>query len=98
MRVGSLFSGIGGLDLGLERAGMRIAWQVEIDPYAQKILAKHWPNIPRYDDVRALCGRGCDFTDTSHVTPVDVLAGGFPCQDISSAGRRRGLSGSKSRL
>ncbi len=88
--VGSLFSGIGGIDLGLERAGMCIKWQVEIDPYCSRVLAKHWPDVPRYRDVRE-CG--------AHNLPaVDVLAGGFPCQDISEAGARAGLAGSRSGL
>lgn len=90
LTFGSLFAGIGGIDLGLERAGMRCAWQVEIDDYAQKVLAKHWPNVPRYRDVRE-CG-------AHNLARVDVLAGGFPCQDISEAGTRAGLAGSRSGL
>ena len=87
---GSLFSGIGGIDLGLERAGMTCSWQVEIDEYAQKVLAKHWPNVARYGDVRTV-GR-----DT--LAGVDLIAGGFPCQDISGAGRRAGITGERSGL
>ena len=56
MKVGSLFSGIGGFDLGLERAGMEIVWQVEIDDYCNKVLAKHWPSVRRYGDVKGLHG------------------------------------------
>ncbi len=52
MKVGSLFSGIGGLDLGLERAGMNVAWQSEIDPYACKVLKKHWPEVPNHGDIK----------------------------------------------
>jgi DNA (cytosine-5)-methyltransferase 1 len=52
--VGSLFAGIGGLDLGLERAGWTVRWQVENDPFCQRVLAKHWPNVPRYGDIRTL--------------------------------------------
>ena len=90
MRVGSLFAGIGGFDLGLERAGFDIAWQVEIDPYCQRVLAKHWPTVQRYGDIRVI--------DWSAVEPVDLLCGGFPCQDISLAGKGAGLSGERSGL
>ena len=90
LTVGSLFAGIGGFDLGLERAGMRVRWQVEIDPYCQRVLAKHWPDVTRYGDIRAV--------DWSTVEPVDLLCGGFPCQDISLAGKGAGLSGDRSGL
>ena len=80
MNVLSLFSGIGGLDLGLERAGMNVVGQVEIDPWCRKVLAKHWPEVPRHDDVRTAAewwgGRPAP----------DVVAGGFPCQPVSVAG------------
>lgn len=76
--VGSLFSGIGGLDLGLERAGWRVRWQCESDPYARAVLARHWPDVPCYPDVRAL----------GDVEPVTLLCGGFPCQPVSVAGKR----------
>jgi DNA (cytosine-5)-methyltransferase 1 len=82
--VGSLFSGIGGFDLGLERAGMSVRWQVEIDPYCNRVLAKHWPDVPRYRDVRD-CGAG-------NLAPVDLVCGGVPCQPASVAGKRRGTS------
>ena len=82
MNVLSLFSGIGGLDLGLQRAGMTIAGQVEIDPWCRKVLAKHWPEVPRHDDVRTCAGWWGE-------RPVpDLICGGFPCQPVSSAGRR----------
>jgi len=82
MRFGSLFSGIGGLDLGLERAGMECAWQVEIDDYCQRVLEKHWPDVPKYRDVKDV-GR-------HNLEPVDFIAGGFPCQPFSVAGSRLG--------
>ena len=81
-KVGSLFSGIGGLDLGLERAGMEIVWQVENDPYCVKVLEKHWPGALRFDDVRTL--------DPTDLPQVDLVCGGFPCQPVSVAGRRKG--------
>tara|TARA_R100000234_G_scaffold117971_1_gene97446 strand:- start:1058 stop:1891 length:834 start_codon:yes stop_codon:yes gene_type:complete len=80
---GSLFAGIGGIDLGLERAGMTCAWQVEIDPWCRKVLAKHWPDVRRYEDVKTVGG------DT--LEPVALIAGGFPCQDVSVAGQRAGI-------
>ncbi len=83
LRVGSLFSGIGGIDLGLERAGFTITWQCEKDPWCRKILTKHWPEVPKYEDVQTL--------DAQTVEPVDLLAGGFPCQDLSVAGKQAGL-------
>ena len=83
MTFGSLFSGIGGIDLGLERAGMTCAWQVEIDPWCRQVLTKHWPNVRRYEDVSAVGG------DT--LEPVELIAGGFPCQDVSVAGQRAGI-------
>jgi DNA (cytosine-5)-methyltransferase 1 len=82
MKVGSLFSGIGGLDLGLERAGMTIAWHSEIDPYACKVLKKHWPEVPNHGDIKHI--------DWGTVEPVDVICGGYPCQPFSTAGKRRG--------
>lgn len=91
MRVGSLFSGIGGIELGLERAGgFETRWFVECEPYAQEILRKHWPQAPIYDDVKTI-----DFTKLQQ---VDMLTGGFPCQDISNAGRRAGIQGERSGL
>lgn len=84
MRYGSLFSGIGGFDLGLDRAGMECAWQVEIDPYCLKVLAKHWPDVRRYTDVREVGSRNLE--------PVDLVCGGFPCQPHSVAGKRRGAA------
>jgi len=90
LTFGSLFSGIGGLDLGLERAGMRCLWQVEIDEYCRRVLAKHWPDVPKYGDIRELTG--------DELERVDLICGGFPCQDISNAGKRAGIDGERSGL
>ena len=87
---GSLFAGIGGFDLGFERAGMVCKWQVEIDDYANRVLAKHWPNAHRERDIR-----DCGAHNLEH---VDVICGGFPCQDISYAGHGAGLDGERSGL
>jgi DNA (cytosine-5)-methyltransferase 1 len=88
--VGSLFAGIGGIDLGFERQGFKTSWQVEIDPYCQKVLAKNFPEAKRYGDIRE-CGK-------HNLEHVDVLCGGFPCQDISNAGKRAGIEGQRSGL
>lgn len=92
LTFGSLFAGIGGIDLGLERAGMRCVWQVEIDGYARSVLEKHWPDIRRWDDVRTFPPEPIDDWR------CDVVAGGFPCQDISVAGKGIGLHGERSGL
>ena len=133
MTFGSLFSGIGGIDLGLERAGMTCAWQVEIDPWCRQVLAKHWPDVRRYEDVtkvhgllahpehtgrhegkntrgtvkskkqrelgrakahehRELEGCGDGHRACNHcLEPVELIAGGFPCQDVSTAGQGAGI-------
>ena len=88
--LGSLFAGIGGIDLGFERAGFKTIWQVEIDSYCRRVLAKHFPDAERFEDVRTV-GIGS-------LKPVDVIAGGFPCQDISNAGRQEGITGKRSGL
>lgn len=88
--LGSLFAGIGGMDLGFERAGFETAWQVEIDPWCRRILARHFPKAERFADVRK-CG-------SINLPPVDVIAGGFPCQDTSNIGKRAGLDGDRSGL
>lgn len=90
MNVGSLFSGIGGFDLGFERAGMRVSWQVELDPYCRAVLARHFPDAARFADVREV-GAG-------ELDPVDLICGGFPCQDLSSAGKGAGIDGARSGL
>jgi len=87
---GSLFAGIGGLDLGLERAGMVCTWQVEIDDYATRVLTKHWPDVPKFRDVRSV--------GAHNLSHVDLICGGFPCQDISNAGQRAGITGARSGL
>ena len=88
--LGSLFAGIGGIDLGFERAGFKTVWQVEINPFCRKVLAKHFPDAERFEDVRRVGIR--------ELHSVDVIAGGFPCQDISNAGKRVGISGERSGL
>jgi DNA (cytosine-5)-methyltransferase 1 len=98
LTVGSLFSGIGGFDLGLERAGMRVVWQCEQDPFCQRVLAKHWPGVPCHPDVRALVAGACRAEMPVPVLYVDVLCGGFPCQDLSVAGRQAGIDGRRSGL
>lgn len=91
LTFGSLFCGVGGFDLGFERAGMVCRWQVEIEPYQRAVLAEKWPNIPRWDDVRT-------FPPAGHDWHVDVICGGFPCQDISAAGKGAGINGARSGL
>lgn len=88
--VGSLFAGIGGFDLGFERAGFRTAWQVELHPINRAVLAHHFPHAQQFADVRD-CGAG-------NLCPVDVIVGGFPCQDVSIAGKRAGLAGERTGL
>jgi DNA (cytosine-5)-methyltransferase 1 len=90
LTVGSLFAGIGGFDLGFERAGFKTAWQVEIDPYCRKVLEKNFPYAERFEDIRE-CGK-------HNLAPVDVVCGGFPCQDVSNAGLGVGLAGDRSGL
>jgi len=87
MKVLDLFAGIGGFTLGLERAGFETVAFCEIDPYAQKVLAKNWPGIPIYDDVRTITAERL----ASDGIGVDVITGGFPCQDISVAGQQAGI-------
>lgn len=93
-RVLSLFAGIGGFDLGLERAGMQTVAFCEIDPFARRVLAKHWPEVPCHDDVRTL---SADWLAENGLWP-DVICGGFPCQDVSRAGKRAGITGERSGL
>lgn len=96
LTFGSLFAGIGGFDLGFERAGMQCKWQVEIDPYCQRVLAKHWPDVRRWDDVRTFLA---DIGWRLEEWIVDVICGGFPCQDISTANANgAGIDGDRSGL
>ena len=87
---GSLFAGIGGFDLGFDRAGIETVWTVEKDKSCNQVLATHWPNVRRHTDVKEV-GR-------HNLSPVDIISGGFPCQDLSVAGRREGLAGDRSGL
>lgn len=87
--LGSLFAGIGGFDLGFERAGFKTAWQVEIDPICRDVLRERFPHARQLEDVR---------TCLPALEKVDVIAGGFPCQDLSTMGKRQGLNGARSGL
>lgn len=113
MNVGSTFSGVGGLDLGLERAGMRVLWQAEVDEWCRRVLRWHWPDADIFDDVRAVSAdglhrehgrrgthqhRGGDAAQRPKRHQLDLLCGGFPCQDLSVAGKRAGLAGERSGL
>jgi DNA (cytosine-5)-methyltransferase 1 len=88
--MGSLFAGIGGFDLGAERAGIKVKWNVEIDDACRKVLGKHFPPVDSYWDVREI--------DGGRLEPVDIITGGSPCQDLSVAGQRKGFGGLKSNL
>lgn len=88
LTFGSLFAGVGGFDLGFEAAGWTPKWQVEWDVRCQSVLARHWPQVARYGDVSTVSG----------LEPVDCITYGFPCQDLSVAGRRAGLDGDRSGL
>lgn len=84
LRIGSLFSGFGGLDMAVsEHYGATVAWHCEFDKHPSKVLAAHWPDVPNLHDVTAV--------DWAAVEPVDIITGGFPCQDVSHAGLRRGV-------
>src|SRR3990167_2286118 len=90
LTFGSLFTGIGGFDLAMTRHGMICKWQVEIDPKCQELLSQKWPYVERHLDVRAVGKRNLE--------TVDLICGGFPCQDLSVAGKREGLAGERSGL
>ena len=132
LTVGSLFAGIGGMDLGFERAGCKIAWQVEIDEWCRRVLAKHWPGVHRHGDIKTFladtehdgftatarpgddgrvqqpAGRAQEPESGEQSSPgsgnaaipgyVDIICGGFPCQDLSYAGTGAGLDGDRSGL
>ncbi len=88
LTVGSTFTGIGGADLGFEWAGFDIKWQCEYDSWKQEVLRAHWPDVPLYADI----------TTMNDAPSVDVMLGGFPCQDLSVAGKRKGFGGERSVL
>jgi DNA (cytosine-5)-methyltransferase 1 len=90
MKHGSLFVGIGGFDLGFERAGFQTIWQVEIDRFCSRILQRHFPKAKRYGDITKI--------NPADLEKVDVITAGFPCQDLSVAGKRKGLQGERSGL
>ena len=114
MNVGSTFSGVGGFDLGFERAGMSVVWQAEIDEWCRRVLRGHWPDAAIYDDVRAVGSGAFDEGQRGDAGSVgagkaaggrcesggaiDLLCGGFPCQDLSVAGKRAGFKGERSSL
>ena len=94
MNVLDLFSGIGGFSLGLEKAGMKTVAFCEVDKFCQKILSKHWPNVLIYEDIKNLTAKQLE----KDKILVDVVCGGFPCQDLSIAGKGEGLKGERSGL
>jgi len=94
MKVLSLFSGVGGFDYGLENGGMETVFQCEWDKHANSILQRHWPHVPRWGDITTLTGKHI----LAHAPVIDVVAWGSPCQDLSVAGKRAGLEGSRSGL
>jgi len=95
VRVLSLFSGIGGLDLGLERAGMTVVGQSEVDPYACRVLAKHWPGVLNLGDITKITEESLA---EANIGPIDLVCGGFPCQDLSVAGKQAGIHAGRSGL
>jgi DNA (cytosine-5)-methyltransferase 1 len=94
MRFAELFAGAGGLSMGLERAGWSCAWHAELAEHPRAVLSQRWPDVPLYGDVTTLDGRALI---EAH-GPIDLLTGGSPCQDLSIAGKRAGLSGGRSSL
>ena len=94
MRVASFFAGIGGFDLGFQRAGMEIVFHCEIDEHCQKVLKRHWPKVPLHGDITTLKGRGAT------IPSAELWCAGWPCQDLSHANatERKGLAGERSGL
>jgi DNA (cytosine-5)-methyltransferase 1 len=90
LTYGSLFSGVGGFDMGFDQENYECVFQVEWDKHCQNILAKHWPEVPKWSDVQDVNG--------AEIPPCDVLTFGSPCQDLSVAGKRAGLEGTKSSM
>lgn len=90
MKYGSLFTGVGGLDLGFDQAGYDCRWQVEWDKHCQQVLEHHWPHVPKHGDVQTVSGHDLE--------PVDIITFGSPCQDLSTAGRQAGLDGDRSSM
>src|SRR5690348_1797886 len=90
MRVGSLFSGIGGFEVAAQQLGWEVKFFSEVDPWCNAVLRKHWPDVPNLGDITQI--------DFSQAPAIDVLCGGFPCQDISSAGKGAGITGARSGL
>jgi len=95
LKVLDIFSGIGGFSIGLDNAGMETVGFCEIEPFAQDILSKHWPNTRIFTDV---CALNEDLLLKRGIAKINVIAGGFPCQDISCAGKQVGIEGSRSGL
>lgn len=91
MRHGSLFSGIGGFDLAAQWMGWENVFQVEIDAFCQKVLEKNFPQVKRYGDIKK-------FNGEQYRGTIDILSGGFPCQDLSIAGEGKGITGNESSL
>ena len=93
LSVFDIFSGIGGFSIGLEKAGMQTVAFCEKDSFCQKVLKKHWPDVPVFSDISKVCK-----DDLKTLGPIDIIAGGFPCQDISCAGKQTGINGTRSGL
>lgn len=103
MTLGSLFSGCGGADLGLEQAGLECRWQCEKEQACIDILKKHWPNVPLYTDIVAFVKLLKHYLKTKNYEAIarlrtDIISGGSPCQDLSVAGQRAGMAGERSGL